>query len=149
MNLCHKRIGSIFIVLGLAACSDGNVKSEIKSVLIDPSSAEFRSITVFKNGNYCGEVNSKNRMGGYVGYKAFSKVDGKIEIEDLLRLDYVCEIAKDPVAHKCKRLAERLKYYNDELTKDNPMKGVLSREKIEEGKIKIQREYEIMMCLNK
>jgi len=142
-------IGFTLVAIALSACSDSNVKSEVKSVLIDPSSAEFRSITSFKNGNYCGEVNSKNRMGGYVGYKAFSKVDGKLEIEDILRLDYVCEIAKDPIAHKCKKLTERLKYYNDELAKDNPMRGVLSREKIEEDKVKMQREYEIMMCLNK
>jgi len=46
------------------------------SDFIDPSSAIFRNITY---GNdkfgvsdiYCGEINAKNRMGGYVGWKPF------------------------------------------------------------------------------
>jgi hypothetical protein len=83
-------VNNIFLIvaltLGLVACGDGAVKSEVKSLLIDPSSAEFKSIAVFKDGNYCGEVNSKNRMGGYAGFKAFSKVDGRLEIHDILRM---------------------------------------------------------------
>ncbi len=39
--------------------------------LFDPDSAKFQNVA-FKTGiGVCGEVNAKNQMGGYVGYKAF------------------------------------------------------------------------------
>ena len=42
--------------------------------LKDPDSAKFRKVVSYKNkGNnfVCGEVNSKNSMGGYVGFRSF------------------------------------------------------------------------------
>lgn len=139
----------VVMIIGLSACGDSNVKSEVKSILIDPSSAEFKSITVFKNGNYCGEVNSKNRMGGYAGYKAFSKVDGKLEIHDILGLEHLCEIAKDPITHKCAELKKSLKTLDGELQKDNPMKGFMTREQIEKIRFNKDAEYTMLMCANK
>ena len=46
--------------------------------LIDPSSAQFRDVTV-SNDFACGEVNGKNRLGAYVGFIRFtaSREDGK------------------------------------------------------------------------
>lgn len=38
----------------------------VKQQLIDPESAQFRN----QNGN-CGEVNSKNRVGGYTGFQRY------------------------------------------------------------------------------
>jgi hypothetical protein len=38
--------------------------------MFDPSSAVFRGIQTTELG-YCGEVNGKNRFGGYVGYRKF------------------------------------------------------------------------------
>ena len=147
--MMNKIFGVIALALGLIACGDSAIKSEVKSLLIDPSSAEFKSITVFKDGNYCGEVNSKNRMGGYAGYKAFSKVDGKLEIHDVMGLERLCEIAKDPVTHKCTELDRRIKYYASELKKDNPVKGAVSREWIENKKIESETEFTLLMCANK
>ncbi len=150
MNLLHKLTGSILIVLELAACSDSSVKTEVKSMLIDPSSAEFRSITVFENGNYCGEVNAKNRMGGYVGHKAFRKVDGVLEIEDIYNLDYVCEIAKNPLAYKCKNIKSLMDYYSDKISKTNPASDLYSQWEFEKNKgekIKYEKEYKDLMCL--
>ena len=42
--------------------------------LVDPESAQFRDIEVvaYNNGYVvCGEINGKNRMGGYVGFRPF------------------------------------------------------------------------------
>jgi hypothetical protein len=39
--------------------------------LKDPTSAEFRNEKITKSGVLCGEVNSKNSMGGYVGFKRY------------------------------------------------------------------------------
>lgn len=55
---------------------------QLDSVLIDPSSKQFRNVRTvdvkLKSGAYlyviCGEVNSKNRMGGYVGFQKFELV---------------------------------------------------------------------------
>jgi hypothetical protein len=137
------------VVVNLTACGDSNVKTEIKSLLIDPSSAQFKSITVFKNGNYCGEVNSKNKMGGYAGYKAFSKVDGKLEIHDIFDLERLCEIAKDPVTYKCSSLKKDLKILDDELKKDQPLKSYMTREVDEKIRGRIDAEYTMLMCANR
>lgn len=48
---------------------------KIRSQLVDPSSAEFRNLRVVKGRKgidmVCGEVNAKNKLGGYVGFKDF------------------------------------------------------------------------------
>lgn len=41
-------------------------KESVTAVLKDPDSAEFRN-----QRGFCGEVNSKNSFGGYVGFKRF------------------------------------------------------------------------------
>lgn len=42
------------------------IAKKVTDSLIDPSSAQFRN----QNGN-CGEVNAKNRMGGYIGFEKY------------------------------------------------------------------------------
>ena len=37
----------------------------------DPEGARFRNITKTTDGDYCGEVNRKNALGGYARYKRF------------------------------------------------------------------------------
>lgn len=52
-----------------------SVKNDILESLKDPESATFRRITASPDGSIiCGEVNSKNSMGGYVGYKKFISI---------------------------------------------------------------------------
>lgn len=53
------------------------------SDLVDPGSAMFRNITYHSYlwDTWCGEINAKNRMGGYVGWKPFDVTvhkDGKV-----------------------------------------------------------------------
>lgn len=60
---------------GLKSRIIGTWESGIKDALIDPKSAEFKNVYFVLNVNRtpfaCGEVNSKNRLGGYTGYKRF------------------------------------------------------------------------------
>ena len=45
--------------------------------LYDPDSAQFRNLRNVSKGQepiICGEVNAKNRLGGYVGYRRFLAV---------------------------------------------------------------------------
>lgn len=57
------------------AAAIAKVKSDILETMKDPDSATFRRITASSDGSIiCGEVNSKNSMGGYVGYKKFISI---------------------------------------------------------------------------
>lgn len=48
------------------------VKAAVAAKMFDPGSATFQALSVkVTDFAYCGEVNAKNRMGGYVGYKKF------------------------------------------------------------------------------
>lgn len=52
------------------------LKQTVTRKLIDPMSAQFRDLRVLKRPKtgdpvLCGEVNAKNRMGGYVGFRPF------------------------------------------------------------------------------
>lgn len=46
-------------------------KKAVSNLLKDPGSAQFRNIRETSPGFLCGEVNAKNEMGGYVGFKRF------------------------------------------------------------------------------
>ena len=55
------------------------IENKVKELAFDPDSAKFRN----QKGN-CGEVNAKNRFGGYTGYRRFiynSETD-TVSIED-------------------------------------------------------------------
>lgn len=44
----------------------------IKNAMYDPESARFRNVRLNLVGDaLCGEINAKNKMGGYVGFKRF------------------------------------------------------------------------------
>lgn len=58
----------------LSACGSGSVSDAKKAVeerLIDPDSVKYKNVTSYSEGIVCGDVNAKNKMGGYVGYQAF------------------------------------------------------------------------------
>jgi hypothetical protein len=69
-------------------CDRGRTQAEeaVKRLLIDPGSAQFRDVVSYPNGaaeRYCGEVNAKNRMGGYVGFtKFYVDMNGPVVVLD-------------------------------------------------------------------
>lgn len=46
-------------------------KHTVADELRDPGSARFRNLRRMATGGVCGEVNSKNAYGAYVGYSGF------------------------------------------------------------------------------
>lgn len=66
----------------LSAAQMAQIEQTITYTLIDPNSAMFRNVRVrdvtLETGEtvrrVCGEVNAKNRMGGYVGFEMFGGV---------------------------------------------------------------------------
>lgn len=57
----------------IAGCSGrGEAEGAIKQLLNDPDSAKFSDVQPGAlKGSFCGRVNAKNRMGGYVGNTPF------------------------------------------------------------------------------
>ncbi|MZR14654.1 hypothetical protein GQE99_16665 [Maritimibacter sp. DP07] len=87
-----KKFVTLVLCLALSACAAGETRpvnakavnasskpAEIAirehSTLFDPNSAQFRKQKVYVTSEgdrvYCGELNSKNRMGGYVGFTPY------------------------------------------------------------------------------
>ncbi|GAA4714883.1 hypothetical protein H9L13_05015 [Sphingomonas lutea] len=72
-------------------------KRAVAKLLLDPSSAQFRNVQV--RGQYvCGEINGKNRMGGFVGFTRFvvqldgqeAQLDPEFNFADLLSAEDSC-----------------------------------------------------------
>lgn len=62
----------------------GALEQAVSAKLRDPSSAQFQNI--YGDGDtYCGEVNARNGMGGYAGYRDFVSRRGIVLIEPQLR----------------------------------------------------------------
>lgn len=81
----------------LAGCGGdiGNARDAVKAKLNDPGSAEFRGDTVYEvDGStiVCGEVNARNRMGGYAGFEPYIVRAGIATIGDSAQID--CEFAE-------------------------------------------------------
>lgn len=67
-----------------AGCENRNIaiaKLAIERQLIDPSSVQYREVVSYSENVVCGEFNSKNRIGGYVGFKPFVYREGTVELE--------------------------------------------------------------------
>jgi hypothetical protein len=63
-----------------------SAKRAVLRLLRDPESAQFRDVFVKRTSTIgtvaCGEVNSKNGFGGYVGFKHFVSAGGSVVMED-------------------------------------------------------------------
>lgn len=67
------RKSAALLALALVACGPSvrdEAREMLKADLVDPGSAQFRNVEV-RLAVVCGEMNAKNRMGGYVGFGKF------------------------------------------------------------------------------
>lgn len=58
-----------------------DLRLPIISNLVDPESAQFRDEIRIGKSVLCGEVNAKNRMGGYTGFKKFVRTQEFFHVE--------------------------------------------------------------------
>jgi hypothetical protein len=65
---------SLLIVSGCNLAEQSKAKAIVKETLVDPASAKFENI-VTSGEVTCGWVNSKNRIGGFVGAQRFMVKD--------------------------------------------------------------------------
>lgn len=73
------------MLLGAAACNPlvRDAKSAVQRQLRDPDSAQFRNVESCGNsGTVRGEVNSRNALGGYVGFSRFVYAHGEVAFFD-------------------------------------------------------------------
>lgn len=64
----------LFFSILESACGNANIdlaKKAIEGVLSDPSSVQYKDVKEFSDAVVCGEINAKNKLGGYVGYSKF------------------------------------------------------------------------------
>jgi hypothetical protein len=60
-----------------------DLEKRISATLTDPGSAQFRNVQLSQDQKYlCGEINGKNKLGGYVGFKDFAVSDRDEYIDD-------------------------------------------------------------------
>lgn len=76
----------------------------VRERLYDPESARFRGVRAVYAG-YCGEVNAKNRLGGYVGYREFWASPPAIGNDWIIRIDDT--EGSGAAARMCSQLTER------------------------------------------
>jgi hypothetical protein len=82
------------------------IEAGVKSKLRDADSAQFRGIKIGPDQKQtlmaCGEVNSKNAYGGYVGFSKFTAMliqrDGKIAAAILIGIDSRNQVIADQCA---------------------------------------------------
>lgn len=85
---------AIIVALNYNPSDDKVTKDTVLATLKDPSSAQFRNIHKSLSGSTCGEVNTKNGFGGYIGYRLFQIVNGEVimerdELEDQANADMI------------------------------------------------------------
>lgn len=88
MSLQKTACGLLVSVMLLSGCGSPGAtaieqaKTLVVHDLLDPSSAQFRDLKFHeRTGAVCGELNAKNRMGGYTGFRRFYVKDGKAMLE--------------------------------------------------------------------
>lgn len=72
------RITAVVAVCGVVGCTQYDrwftypaLRAHVNMQMKDPASTQYRNEFMTKSGWLCGEMNSKNGMGGYAGFRRF------------------------------------------------------------------------------
>lgn len=94
-----RKFAVVLVMLAIYGCADSDIskaRSTVRSDLYDADSAQFRNEQVYRPDGrtvVCGEVNSKNRLGGYSGFQPFIVTAGEFaNIGESTKMD--CEFAE-------------------------------------------------------
>jgi hypothetical protein len=79
-KICKIALSTLIFISALSGCGKSKqelhieeLEKRIAATLTDPGSAQFRNVKLSQDQKYlCGEINGKNRLGGYVGFKDFA-----------------------------------------------------------------------------
>lgn len=100
------------IIIGWRFYLVSELKKPVLAKLSDPDSAQFQNLKYVGNwtvqgGVLCGQVNAKNRMGGYVGYQWFDADAKSAIVED----DVVKKIYDDASLKRCDFSEDKLPFW--------------------------------------
>ena len=95
--LCTVALFSCAGCNALLGTSEEKAKRAVTEQLIDPTSAQFRNVHSLGE-SVCGEVNGKNKMGAYVGFRRFvvststydAQIDSEFDDADLMSARDLC-----------------------------------------------------------
>jgi hypothetical protein len=94
--------GSCSMVPGTDANAIKVAEKSLADASKDPRSTEFRNVTVLNGKTVCGEVNSKNGFGAYVGFTPFAYgADGSGFIATADAIDTEDQVELPPAAKVC------------------------------------------------
>lgn len=105
----RKLVGIAFLVLAGCQWIPGTDQHSISKAeklaadsILDPSSAQFRNVQVGLADHVCGEINGKNRQGGYAGFLRFivNTTSGSVSIEPFVPWS---DAAMGNAARRCAR----------------------------------------------
>jgi hypothetical protein len=82
---------------GTGSYREEKAKRSVSEQLLDPTSAQFRNVQS-RGDSVCGEVNAKNKIGAYVGFRRFvvdtatysAVIDPQFDLTDLLSARDLC-----------------------------------------------------------
>lgn len=80
------------IVVGCGSDPKEEIHSAVKGKLKDPNSAVFQNDRKLSDYLYCGQVNAKNSLGGFVGYSPFVAIGARA---DTGKLSWSVSIGED------------------------------------------------------
>lgn len=102
LSACYSATADDFVPVSMPSHITATARDQVSYVLNDPDSAQFRNIRGYAfsgpGGGYvvCGEVNGRNRLGGYAGFQPFrtnvgnGQSSGNVYINDLPAVSMPC-----------------------------------------------------------
>lgn len=102
LSACYSATADDFMPVSLPPHISETAHQQVRYVMNDPDSAQFRNVRAYSfsgpGGGYvvCGEVNGRNRMGGYAGFQPFrtnvgnDQSSGQVYINDLPAVSMPC-----------------------------------------------------------
>lgn len=110
------------VICALCACEKSDppeakaierAKELVSQSLIDPQSVQYRNVKALSEGVVCGEVNAKNRLGGYAGFRPFvyngEHLSG-LTIDDREEVKFYCH---DGANKRKAHLEDLLRFYSE------------------------------------
>ncbi len=58
----------------------GQALRRVRTLLMDPASAEFREVVAYRSGVVCGQVNSRRPDGSFTGYTRFAVRSRRVSV---------------------------------------------------------------------
>ena len=106
-------------------------RQPVRDLMKDPDSTKFRAESLESDGWLCGELNSKNEYGAYVGFKKFmsNKKGGKIFLQDMSLSEISDKESSDDFLARLAKETKVLQRENESRQNGSPIISFSQRER--------------------